>query len=70
MLTDMNIKKGGKSLRHLSARTVTSRVKNTFENHIMSMKKELSTVSSVCTTADVWSSRTRRFIGMTAHWVR
>lgn len=33
------------------------------------LKEKLSGVEYVCTTADVWSNRRRRFFGMTVHWI-
>ncbi|XP_043279561.1 uncharacterized protein [Venturia canescens] len=66
---DMNIKKNGVSLKHLSARTVGRSIKKVFEENTSKIMGKVATVKYVCTTADVWSSRTRRFLGMTVHWI-
>ncbi|XP_071578926.1 uncharacterized protein [Temnothorax nylanderi] len=66
---DMEIKKGGKRLAHLSARTVERRIHKTFKENISSIKKMISEAENVCTTAAVWSCQSRRFLGMTVHWI-
>ncbi|XP_043269904.1 uncharacterized protein [Venturia canescens] len=66
---DMKIKHHGKELQHLSARTVGRRIEQTFLKTVADISAELANVSFVCTTADTWSSRHRRFVGMTVHWI-
>ncbi|XP_057336374.1 uncharacterized protein LOC130674944 [Microplitis mediator] len=66
---DMTIKKGRKELSHLSARTVKRRVKDTFNQNMELLKFMMNSAEYVCTTADVWTSKSRRFLGMTAHWI-
>ncbi|XP_057336009.1 uncharacterized protein LOC130674635 [Microplitis mediator] len=66
---DMNIKKGGQKLRHLSAKTLTRKIKDTFTANMRAIKDKLKAVSYVCTTADVWSSKSQRYMGMTIHWI-
>lgn len=65
----MNIKKGGMKLTHLSARTVGRKIINTFNKNMDSIKTMISSVKHVCTTTDVWTNKSRRFIGMTVLWV-
>lgn len=65
----MNIRKDGKQLHHLSARTLLRRIEESYKNKMKNITDEISKAKYVCTTADVWSSHSRRFIGMTVHWV-
>lgn len=65
----MNIRKDGKQLHHLSARTLLRRIEEAYKNKIKNIKDEISNAKYVCTTADIWSSHSRRFIGVTVHWV-
>lgn len=67
---DLEIKKGGKPLKIMSARTVARKIGTQFSNNMNNIRKNLKSVEFICTTADVWTSNSRRFIGMTAHWVR
>ncbi|RLU16751.1 hypothetical protein DMN91_010819 [Ooceraea biroi] len=66
---DMNIRKNGKQLHHLSARTLLRRIEESYNNKMKSIKHEILNTKHVCTTADIWSSHSRRFIGVTVHWI-
>jgi len=66
---DMNIRKDGKQLHHLSTCTLLRRIEESYENKMKNIKNEILNTNYVCTTADVWSSHSRRFIGVTVHWV-
>ncbi|CAG5090554.1 Protein of unknown function [Cotesia congregata] len=66
---DMHIKNRGMPLRHLSARTVARKIEDTFKHNMLSLKNMIKSAQYVCITADTWSSKSRRFIGMTVHWV-
>jgi hypothetical protein len=48
---------------------ITSRLETTFSQAKEDLKKMLSAVQTVCTTADGWSSRRRSYLGVTAHWL-
>lgn len=65
----MNIRKNGKQLHHLSARTLIRRIDVSYKNKMEKIKNKISNAKYVCTTADIWSSHSRRFIGVTVHWV-
>ncbi|XP_023318399.1 uncharacterized protein LOC111694435 [Trichogramma pretiosum] len=36
---------------------------------LFDIKLALAKTNCVCTTADAWSSKHRRFLGVTAHWI-
>ncbi|CAD6224165.1 GSCOCG00011766001-RA-CDS [Cotesia congregata] len=36
---------------------------------MLSLKNMIKSAQYVCITADTWSSKSRRFIGMTVHWI-
>ncbi|EFN74390.1 hypothetical protein EAG_08651, partial [Camponotus floridanus] len=40
-----------------------------YKDKIKNIKDKISNAKYVCTTADIWSSHSRRFIGVTAHWI-
>lgn len=52
-----------------SRRTLTRRIKDEFTAVKSSVKNTLSEVAHVSTTADIWSAKTRSFIGVTVHWL-
>ncbi|XP_057331849.1 uncharacterized protein LOC130671788 [Microplitis mediator] len=66
---DFCIKKGGQPLTHLSARTIERRIHDTYNENINKLNEMIINTQYVCTTADTWSSKTRRFLGMTVHWI-
>lgn len=43
-------------------------LKNKYDSMLHTLKSELSSTRYICTTADIWSSAHRSFLGMTAHW--
>lgn len=53
----------------MSSRTLARKVESKFQNDINIIKKRFGSVEFISTTADIWTSNSRRFIGMTAHWV-
>lgn len=68
-IIDINIRKDGKQLHHLSVRTLLRRIEESYKKKMKNIQDEISNAKHVCTTADVWSSHSRRFIGVTVHWV-
>lgn len=68
-IIDMNIHKDGKQLHHLSTRKVVRQIEESYKSKMTNIKDEISKASCVCTTADIWTSRSRRFMGVTVHWV-
>lgn len=53
----MSRKKAFEKIREITIETKV-KLKKTFEN-----------VNYLCTTADIWSSKTRSFLGVTGHWI-
>lgn len=54
----------------MSAKTSKSYCKKLFKTEKEDIKATLSAAKFVCTTADGWSTRIKRCIGVTAHWVK
>lgn len=42
---------------------------NNFEKIKNNIKLSIKSVEVVCTTADIWSTKTRSFLGYTCHWI-
>ncbi|XP_043270570.1 uncharacterized protein [Venturia canescens] len=54
----------------MSRATLCRRVENLFEEKMKEIRSTLEKKAMyVCTTADIWTSRSRRFLGVTAHWI-
>jgi len=56
----------------ISRRTVGRRINDNYNKVSNYLKLFFQTHSEirVCTTADIWSTKHRSFIGITAHWVK
>ncbi|KYN21167.1 hypothetical protein ALC57_06461 [Trachymyrmex cornetzi] len=65
----MNIHKDGKQLHHLCTRTLVRKIEQSYNNKMSNIKDEISKVNYICTTADIWTSHSRRFMGVTVHWI-
>lgn len=51
-------------------RTVRNGLEKTSEEITVKLKEQLSTVDSVCITADIWSSKSMRsYLGITCHYL-
>lgn len=48
--------------------TLQERINAAYDKMKQQITDELNAVQYVCTTADLWSSANRSFLGMTAHW--
>ncbi|XP_043269475.1 uncharacterized protein [Venturia canescens] len=54
----------------MSRATLCRRIENLFQDKMKEIRNILETKAMyVCTTADIWTSRSRRFLGVTAHWI-
>ncbi|XP_022814700.1 uncharacterized protein LOC111348347 [Spodoptera litura] len=67
IFADLNISANG--LYVPSRRTLGRLIDDYFNKEITKIKSELRNVDEVCTTADIWSAKTRSFLGVTAHWL-
>lgn len=54
----------------MSRRTLGRRIDDAFQQKLGDIKRKVLQATSVCTTTDVWSTSTKRFMGVTAHWVK
>ena len=53
----------------MSRRKLTRLIDQKHKTSMSKIKSELKAARYVCTTADIWSTRQRSFLGVTAHWV-
>lgn len=58
---------GGK--RVMCRKTLIQRSEGEFVTMKETLTAKLSKVSSMCTTAHIWSAHNRSFFGMTCHWI-
>lgn len=56
-------------LQIMSHNTMRDRIDRMYSNEIKILCGKLSKVPYVCATADVWSTKHKRFLGMTVHWI-
>lgn len=56
-------------IKVMSRRTARTKIIAKYENEKQNMKDLFAGIKFVCTTADVWSSSKRSFMGVTAHWI-
>lgn len=49
--------------------TLHEKINATFTSMKSKLQSELDKATYVCTTADIWSSSNRSFLGMTGHWI-
>ncbi|XP_066590765.1 uncharacterized protein [Prorops nasuta] len=70
---NFQIKIGSSQLKHLTRYTIMKKVDNIFKKMQDKIKLEIGLLINeggfVCTTADVWTGGSRRYLGVTAHWV-
>ncbi|UYV68193.1 hypothetical protein LAZ67_5003332 [Cordylochernes scorpioides] len=67
IFTDLEISEMGLTL--MSRRSLGRRIENHYETQVAKIKSKLKEASYVCTEIDIWSSKKRSFIGVTAHWI-
>lgn len=66
----MNIGENGKLLKIICKKTLGKKMNDQCKNDLGKIKKELERDAQyVCTTADIWTNKVRRALGVTAHWV-
>lgn len=53
----------------MSRRTLGRRIDDSFNDKLQQIKDTIAKVQTVCTTADVWSTPKRSFMGVTCHWI-
>lgn len=53
----------------LCRKTLGDKIEKQYKVMISNIKREMSSASSICTTADIWSTNHKSFMGMTAHWL-
>jgi len=49
--------------------TLSVRIDTKYANMLSDLKAQLADVRYVCTSADIWSSHNKSYMGVTAHWI-
>lgn len=70
VLLDFRFKIGETGLSYMSRYQLSNQVDSLHINQHATLTHTFKSVSYICTTTDIWTSCTRRFLGVTAHWVR
>lgn len=50
-------------------RTCTKKIADKYTEYKENLKAKLKCINYVCTTADIWSSSNKSYLGMTVHWI-
>lgn len=58
-----------KTPKLLGRRSLTCRIDEEYHHVVTDIKQSLQSVDFMCTTADIWSSSKRSYLGMTIHWI-
>lgn len=70
---DLQIKRNDCQLQHLTRHTLMNRVDKIFKKSFNDVRQAIRRIVNnggyVCTTADVWTGGSRRFLGVTVSWV-
>ena len=54
----------------MSRHEAALKLNNLYDKRVAEIKTVIVKIKYICTTADIWTSSKRRFLGVTAHWVR
>lgn len=49
--------------------TLTKQLNSRYESMINSLIENITTISHICTTADIWSVNNQSYMGVTGHWI-
>lgn len=49
--------------------TCNTKIAERYTEYVENTKQQLKKVDFICTTADIWSSSKRSYLGVTAHWI-
>ncbi|KYN01440.1 hypothetical protein ALC62_07790 [Cyphomyrmex costatus] len=64
IFSDINFK-----LEVPSRRTLVRRIDNDYNRIVNNLKQTLQSIKYISTTADIWSTKHKSFMGVTAHWI-
>lgn len=59
----------GTNVTIMSRRTLSRKIESQTSSIIKKLIITLQNIKYVCTTADIWSTKHRSFMGVTAHWI-
>lgn len=65
IFSDINFK-----LEVPSRRTLVRRINDDYNRIVENLKQILQNIKYISTTADIWSTKHKSFMGVTAHWVK
>ncbi|KYM94126.1 hypothetical protein ALC62_15257 [Cyphomyrmex costatus] len=55
-------------ITYLPVHKIVRKIEESYKSRMTNIKNEISKVNCVCTT-DIWTSYSRRFMGITVHWI-
>lgn len=53
----------------ISPNTVGRRIDDIYTEELQQMKKDFELIKYLCATCDIWSTKTKSFMGITVHWI-